>query len=169
MSEFIWTDALVSELFELMTSLENPEVRKRAIDKFKASKQPKPEWEIVSFESGGRVWHRRHNEFDGVVFENNGQCFAEGWGLNPETDAKIRSVKRLSDGEVFTVGDTIGNKKWGGFHTITNFVIFDEKKLVAFDGDLGWNLRDIPASEKESPISVLLTPSQIEKLKNLLQ
>ena len=82
----------------------------------------------------------------------------------------IHSVKRLSDGEVFTVGDFVSTIDKQTVNDIQKFQISGNKMLLIFDGwDSQW-LQDIQLQKvvPAKPIPVLLTPAQIEKLKTLL-
>ncbi len=100
-SNFEWTDELVMEFIEYRRNYGSFN------DVFKAFKKSHPkaehkdyeilEWDSSSFKGGGC----------GVKDEE-----MASWGFN------IKSVKRLSDGEVFSVGDRVNNE-W----TITEFQI----------------------------------------------
>jgi hypothetical protein len=94
--------------------------------------QPPVEWEILSFEYG-----------DGVVkIQGNHKKACIDFHLNRKD--KIYSVKRLSDGEVFTVGDMV---EWGSLSAVKNsiaeikkgaierFGFNDKKELMAFGNE----------------------------------
>lgn len=87
-NKFEWTDNSVLE-FLTYQSNEWPQgaERRKALEEFKKSKEPVPEWEILYSVSV-------HDE----IHPYNKDCIKIG--------CKIHSVKRLSDGEVFTIGDT---------------------------------------------------------------
>jgi hypothetical protein len=162
---FKWTDELVIE-FAGDGTRQMREMHQGLMDAFKASKQPNPEWEIVEgINDKGYVfqWANNHPHFmDDIV---GPKC-------------SIHSVKRLSDGEVFTVGGMISVP--GGFWAkITRFELSkDGKSMAAFSGDDGWQLQFIrpatgpfpdsipPAANGKVP--VWLTRKEMERLHQLL-
>lgn len=85
---FQWTDSLVKEYLRLITSVEGNDYWQQEINKFKASKTPVKDYEILLCEP------------DEVITTYPPQ-FKKG---------KILSVKRLSDNEVFSIGDEV---RWG--------------------------------------------------------
>lgn len=98
-----WTDANVADFatgFAIGVKLENKELHPYdAMQKFKESKKAVPEYEILS------VYHkeRRHIE------EAMDKC------AEPNEHWAIHSVKRNSDGSVFTVGDIVDTWKHNGY------------------------------------------------------
>lgn len=99
MSEFKWDNELIMEYARMVAcEYRNSEVwtdnyvaEEEIIKRFKASKQPKPEWEIVSGVSD-KTPYRQHLWI-------TPDCAEHGCG--------IYSIKRLSDGVLFTIGDEI--------------------------------------------------------------
>lgn len=90
-TEFIWTDETVLE-FVQFTLKNSPLLQGRYtdIEQFKESKQPKPEWVILKVKG---INSNILTDFNTEYYNN------ENWN--------IYSVKRLSDGEVFAIGDKI--------------------------------------------------------------
>lgn len=116
MTPFQWTDDLVKEFMTQFWTLGSAEATPRKISEFKASKQPKQEWEIVKMRAQGCDWggHPWGNDCD-------------------KAGCKIHSVKRLSDGEVFTVGEPIEYE--GNSYRIRGFENKDEEmNVVLFNG-----------------------------------
>lgn len=97
-TEFKWNDKLVMEFCNYhrhpMSHLIEPE----HVEDFKASKKPKKEWEIVSRITDATWWDTESGK---------------------QVEVPIRSVRRLSDGEVFM----IGSKTTKGI--ITSFEVSD--------------------------------------------
>jgi hypothetical protein len=100
MSDFQWTDELVSEAclyagFAINTRTLKEDVAKQVpplIQKFKEEHtKPKVEWEIVKMINN-----------DGWVHDSGAYGFP-----CKEENCKIHSVRRLSDGEVFSLGDDV--------------------------------------------------------------
>ena len=152
MSEFIWTEELATEYAAWCLNRHTI----KDIDKFKKSKQPKLEWEILTYSHFQSGIHAAE-----PCCARNGHC-------------KIYSVKRLSDGEVFTVGDKVDIRPKDGSDramepmTISKFSI-EADEMIVYDWCMGYKLWRLIHSIAESSIHVLLTPSEIEKLKELLK
>lgn len=144
MSEFKWSDELVREYQTFYVN--NPHISIDVImQKFKASKQKKKEWEILSFQYVADNFFLNKNE-DGSF----GQYFADEEILCQSPVHKIHSVRRLSDGEVFTVGDRVSWGLEGNFEDkIKGFMVDDGE--MRFDvtvlGDVpflkAYNLRKV--------------------------
>lgn len=117
---FQWTDELV---------LEYAVRRGLTIADFKQSKPPKPEWEILAFSNGKIVY----NKFPDGSFRcdpaKDSHSRRESEFVDTLNGYSISSVKRMSDEEVFTVGDSIDvfygpqNKKLNVENKITGFGI----------------------------------------------
>jgi len=166
MSEFIWTDELAMEYARgVAESYKKSEVwsgnydaEAHLLQSFKASKQPKPEWEILEGEgqTGIHVWYDSAHDMD--------NC--------PMKGCKIHKVKRLSDGEIFTVGDKFWIRHQPGEYWVINKIEigpFEDMRLIGDPGGYNWGLKiALKYPIHQSPIPVLLTLSQIEKLKKLL-
>lgn len=109
MEDFKWTDELVKEyLSQFISPLQiigNTPIMQTKIEAFKKSKEPKKEYEIISFKHKNELYNLTN---DGNYGRRN---FINPASLNhvPEK-SEIISVRRLSDGEVFTVGDRV---MWG--------------------------------------------------------
>jgi len=96
---FEWNDEYVKQFVAEVISGRHDSCQS-AIDKFKESKQPKPEFEILVINSGVLMYEKSKN-----VFINGSHHVTIEWALDNEF--AIYSVKRLSDNEVFTVGDKV--------------------------------------------------------------
>jgi hypothetical protein len=177
MSEFKWTDALVKEYGKLCaecgysahTSLGVMRLND-IFDSLKASKQPKPEWEIVAFKHRGMIATIMDSEgYSQPHFQCPGQQFGLDWALEGH-DCSIHSVKRLSDGEVFTVGETVSVGIDAG--TVDSFrlenIEYQPTRMIVNlkDHNITCYLSAISPCEKSIP--VYLTPAEVEKLKQIL-
>lgn len=117
-NEFEWNDELVFEcinFYEEYCKTHKLTWTSVAVEAFKKAKEPKKEYVILSFTSAYGVATFLRNP--DATFGVNG---VQEQILLDSGVHKIHCVKRLSDGEVFTVGDkvnygTIGNilKNWG--------------------------------------------------------
>jgi len=158
-----------------------PEPIQLALKSFVESKQSKPksEWEILEFkgdyfgESNVTFKLNKSGKYVPVSVPYN------EYDLQHVMPAcKIHSVKRLSDGEVFTVGDEVFIKnKSGSLHRsgkISLFEIREDYMAAIFYSEnppthYDYNIADINKSPKPKPLfTVQLTEQQIEKLKKLL-
>jgi hypothetical protein len=165
MSEFKWDDQLVCEFTYGNSNLSYNEINER-LEAFKKRKQPKPEWEIVAFKHRGMIATIMDSEgYSQPHFQCPGQQFGLDWALEGH-DCSIHSVKRLSDGEVFTVGGIVYFE--GIRHRISGFEINDGFMEMVFEMKLRGSLKNVMPIHAET-VPVLLTPAQIEKLKTLLK
>jgi|ERR1700743_1004775 len=161
MSEFIWDEILIMEYARLVSKeYRNAESwtwdytsEEEIMKRFKISKQPKPEWEILK----GCSQNGRPHDWE-----------SDGDRSCPNMGCKIYSVKRLGDGEVFTVGDEAHSPEGGKelIRKITEFTIEGNDIRVHFR-EYGRLLQHV--KKPLPPIPVYLTPSEIEKLKELLK
>lgn len=115
-------------LFEFMGT----EEFKTAFEQFKASKEPKKEWEIVAYLNGGCIYKRQEGD-SGPKFSDGNCYFNTDFANEPRNKCLIHSVRRLSDGEVFSVGDRLQNFK----NQITRVNIGDR-----FVGGIGFECGD---------------------------
>jgi hypothetical protein len=169
--EFVWTDELVIDVMQYRYKCdETRESILHDLNHFKTTKQPKPEWEIVAVDgrNGTGIYRRTGDKW---VNDCGWNAFAhDNFDAEMRTGfAGIHSIKRLSDGEVFTVGDIVS---WGTFRYNTPIAGFKaqtgvEKVLVCFRNSLDVCL-DYLRHAKEEPQPVCLTASQIEKLHKVL-
>ena len=151
MSEFIWTDELLGELLSKVTSYyPGGNYWADEIAAFKAAKQPKPEWEILLYKNRDGNPH---------PFEGAGDMSCTNMGC------KIHSVKRLSDGEVFTVGDAVEIEGGKRMRPIYLFSIDADTLMVRFHEYASVSFNMI---SKPSIVPVYLTRAQLEKLLTLL-
>ena len=104
--QFQWTNELVMEFVNFHDEQKGIHWLSEDIEKFKQSKSKKeePQWEILEIECyGGEIRKLIDGEYrlytDGVGFTAT--------YLLQRSDSKIKTVKRLSDGEVFSVGDSL--------------------------------------------------------------
>lgn len=101
MSDFKWDEQLILEYARtVIIEYNNSKVWSQAFSseenimkRFKESKQPKPEWEILE---GARDKPNTTHKWDET-----------GVGSCERIGCKIHSVKRLSDGEVFVVSSIL--------------------------------------------------------------
>jgi hypothetical protein len=170
MSEFKWTEDLIQEYGRQVSYAAVSAGRplgdidlNHIFDDFKASKQPKQEWEILEGYDPDIPSVKPHKwQTDPHI----------PFGNCEENKCNILSVKRLSDGEVFTIGDVIGVAHQPELMLpIARFEIGYDNEMRTISsketGSFNWGLKII---KKLQPlIPVLLTPSQIEKLKQLLK
>lgn len=178
-TEFRWTDELVLEFLNAHRTskqiLSKFYWEKESVEAFKfskASNQPKedkpitpitpvttkeyeqgfldkPEWEIVEFLHGVRKISR----------ENSNKEFFESLIEYPAKEVKIHSVKRLSDGEVFSVGDEVYRE------TDANKVTSLIEKFVFIDGRLSVATKQFSTSfhliKKSKPKEEVKEPERI--------
>jgi hypothetical protein len=102
--DFQWTDELVKEFMVKCLSHQYH----GDIDAFKASKTNPKEYEILSyrnFKSGNNEIHTKKSVSGNPIYFNG---FDDNTGEFSRQDCfEIHSVKRLSDGEVFSIGDEV--------------------------------------------------------------
>jgi hypothetical protein len=178
MSEFKWDDELVKEFVRRKVLIYTGNWPHDNVDKFindfKDSKQPKPEWEIVAYISSTTTTVYYKNSI-GEYISKAGEGYPVG--VIP-SHLNIHSVKRLSDGEVFTVGDLVEIKqettsptRWDYFHIEHLFInqnMPSEIRVSSSEG-MGWNWPFSTIQKaKAKPIPVMLTPPEVEKLKQIL-
>jgi hypothetical protein len=98
-TEFQWNDETVLE-FVQFTLNNSPLLQGRYTDikQFKESKQPKLDWEIIAY-----IHPDDHEYIIGLSHY--------GWNNAVLKNYPINSVKRLSDGEVFSIGDKVWSKQ----------------------------------------------------------
>lgn len=117
--EFKWDDESVMEFYDFHREREN-QWTSESIQQFKESKQPKPEWEIISYrhKQTKEITPKTSTVFHKAMFNN---------------EHEIYSVKRLSDGEVFTIGDIVKYHKAShyGWYAIDNFFIRGDNQILA--------------------------------------
>jgi hypothetical protein len=100
-----------SDYFEEFLEKNRGEILTRQMaEQFKSSKSPKKEWEIVAFQA--RYCGDIYNLYPDGRFRTKGHEDKPGYSLKEMVadEDVIHSVRRLSDGEVFSVGDRIGSK-----------------------------------------------------------
>lgn len=94
-TEFQWTDELIQEYAEYYRFSSS----RTTLEQFKASKQPKPEWEIVSL---------KDTYYNQIITAQNklGIYRLEDYLVKyPKDRFNIYSVKRLSDGTLWSIND----------------------------------------------------------------
>ena len=95
--DFKWTDALIAKygvFYHSAFSDVDKWISKDVLAEFKKSKQPKRDWQIVEWDMSGK-----HKNAKDVTNEAMIEC-----------GCKIKSVLRIPDGEVFSIGDRINYK-----------------------------------------------------------
>lgn len=130
------TDEMVSEFIKTNFMLSDQKVVKERWEQFKASKRPKKEWEIIEYrgKSSGRIFRKRPS---GNWVDTNGSVSFDDASINDENSGcEISSVKRLSDGEVFAIGDKLEHDLLPGWE-IDSFEI-TEKDLIVNAKDNGY-------------------------------
>lgn len=160
-NQFVWTDALVAEYGEYYRKKQGVDFTtwgKCILESFKESKQPKKDWEIVSFLNTSQdiVFNRCE---DGDFRVRKGSVIG-----TPEKELidmyhmVIYSVKRLSDNEVFSLGDKL-NK----FPENENIIDgFDLKRIeggvwVSTDKSKGYGCVISVAKKLKEPIPLFTT------------
>lgn len=132
MDNQIWTDQQISNFIDALSV-----IAKKNLNCKKEETKPK-DYEILSYSYKNRIYTK-----------NNLGEFLTGFDapvhlliLHPENMTEIHSVKRLSDDEIFSVGDKIG---WGyayNFETIIKgFEIEDRELVIIWDCDKSTNLK----------------------------
>jgi hypothetical protein len=115
MDNFQWTDELVKE-FEIFYNkidyaITGCDPIQKGIDQFKKSKEPKKEYEILEFITPylgeNDVIFKRTMDGDFSVLLNGFGDIVSEMSLSSNPVVRIHSVRRLSDGQIFTVGDII--------------------------------------------------------------
>lgn len=129
MDNFKWTDDLVREFAIGFIHFESGS---KQIEKFKQSKQPKKDYEILEFKHRGDLFVKSYSEY------YNSKKYICSLNHIPEK-SEIISVKRLSDGEVFTVGEKVVHKTDGHINTATilKFVIPKTSNSIWFEFEQG--------------------------------
>ena len=115
-----------------------PEYWEKVVDK---------EYEILSFSDSYNICSKVNGKFT----INTAYYYTEEELLNDKTyhHWKINSVKRLSDGEVFTIGDKVKSSIGGNIGQITKFNINDHKYSEVLFGDYyGQKLNNIEKVEQ---------------------
>jgi hypothetical protein len=120
--KFEWTDELVKEFAAFYATTSNTWVRDIDLNTFKSHKttKPKVEWEIVTcLASDGKSVHPYQEK----------RCLGADKHLTPCT---IYTVRRLFDGEVFSIGDEVESAMWGN-QIIVGFKIENWGMAVEFE------------------------------------
>lgn len=101
---------------------------KKYIGKAIPSNLPAQDYKILSLTIGTEIYQR----FDdlGFIANNNVSIFRENWLLK-QPGVKINSVKRISDGEIFKVGDEI--EEYG---KIKDFYLLNDELLCTCDRNI---------------------------------
>lgn len=188
---FVWNDKLVGELTEWASSNDwtylpsknkwyneedeiniTPITTEQLMGKFKQSKQPPigRDWEVLSYKYGGEICN---------IANVLGHYWCETLGRNLQWgEGEIHSVRRISDGEVFTVGDKIiWGKIWDNKNntihegTVAKFYIQDAKNsweendTLYFDTNEYFRLDFVGCIELRKPLpDKLPTPSPKEEV-----
>lgn len=136
-----------------------------SVEQYLKPKQSKQEWEILA-----RIFPDYSPPRHPIIIREDSKY----WQESINESWPIHSVRRLSDGEVFTVGDEViprmdcGGRPDGAF-IISEFKITNNRdiRVCSFKDWLGCSIKNMRKLGYK-PIPVLLTPSEIEKLKHLL-
>jgi len=157
-NNFQWTDELVKEycahlIVGKSCGVTNADEHLNSFKHSKLQSQDKQVgWEIMAFTTpflgnNGVLFSKNEDGYFGPKNMNVTQDF-----LLKQKDAKIHSVKRLSDGEVFTVGDKI--KDDGGIISIEKFEIehaFVNLLKICFNEGGFLQIDKCPAPSKSQP------------------
>lgn len=111
-TDFKWTDDLVME-FRFHCEYSKGIGFNELLKTFKASKQPKPEWEIVSYRFKPLNGLSENYNIGYVTVDKNSKYWVDA--VNGNTDYEIYSVKRSSDGIALSIGDKTENSLISGF------------------------------------------------------
>src|ERR1700690_177418 len=137
---------------EKLKVCEWPTILREVANQYEKDVQPKPEWEIVSYLDTAMLT-------DGPphVITKNDCSFSYTSIRYP-----IHSVKRLSDGEIFTVGDTvevgIGNtNKHPKPFVVYNFKIshYNDMRVCPLTDAAGWSITNIVKSKANTEWEIL--------------
>jgi len=183
---FEWTDELVSEFIHFAIAPGSRSDVFKHIKDFKetiASRSPQSrEWEIVELKHRGCIhklmeW-QKYRCYTQPTFEGPGQQISLSWALEPKNECNIHAVKRLSDGEVFRVGDEVTALLNGCPRFVFTIEKFEIRgKEMRIDGQqvskefVNWTLKSIQKAAKPDPpkVPLFLYPSEIEKVKNWIK
>ena len=133
------------------------------------------DYEIISFTQDSGItdlWTKFPNGWARTI---NGHCATTPYTTEEILSNKlyaIHSVKRLSDGEVFTVGDTIKTHKWGSDNIINSITIADGTN--SFKGGIWLNCEggtqhfshSIKVIKKDYEVTQVLYATEIRTLIN---
>lgn len=154
-NEFVWTDDLVMEFAEKKLDNWLAKTNIVQIDEFKKSKEPKLDYEILQVNDPiDNSWSTTPKSFDSLL--------KSGW--------VIEKVKRLSDNEVFTIGDMIeaGNTKCEIYSFELNRPSVPQSITIHAGGRI-WHFNYAKKSKnKEELFEVKLTKSELYKLMQLI-
>lgn len=150
--------------FDTMQEFLSSKYYKQALEQFKASKAPKKEWEVVAFREGdvsyGCVYLLCD---DGMYRLNGGNVIGQPLEVMLKDKNTIHSVRRLSDGEVFSVGDRIKPNPWTkadikitGFSANGEVLRINNKDGYFLSGEQYWELM------QKLPSPILVTHDGVE-------
>jgi hypothetical protein len=134
MNDFKWTDELVKKFVAEKIILGNCKSAKEALEQFKEEyTKPKVEWEVESV-----VDYRIGKIYKHEYWENNHGFNGNSYGYVLQAKIPhryhIHSVKRLSDQEVFSIGDEVEWSFCEGGHKINRFYQQIEGGMLYVDG-----------------------------------
>lgn len=117
-------------------------------EEYKQSQQPTKEWEILSMYIPGdpNRYFEKHGEYFGYGESEANHCKRDFNKLS-NLGYVIHSIKRLSDGEVFTVGDETQRGKIDGFSIHPTIGI-----LMVVIGNIGFSIRELAISPPRKPL-----------------
>ena len=104
----------------------NPEFWEEVVEK---------DYEITAYKYGGQIYYLENNSY---FPKNNGKGYQK-WFLEKSTNADIFSVRRKSDGEVFTIGDRISGLSYNdryiiGFRPERTHIIHQSQSMDTENG-----------------------------------
>ena len=149
--EFTWTDELVLS-YACCKDIQT-------LEDFKKQFSPKPEWEVLAIDDDGFHFFKTGRE-DGFWVCHTAERYLVGSFVNDGKlgySKEIYQVRRLSDGEIFSVGDlhksTLNTRKDWPPCKITKFIIADDGTMVTEnDGNCRNPLHQIEKVKEPIPV-----------------
>lgn len=142
------TDELLTEFFDTLLNPGYSEFIKANWEKFKENKQPKPEWEIIGYNYPPGITDQIDTCVIGPLHYN--------WNNAVIRDYPIHSVKRLSDGCVWSKGDRF-RANAGQDLTIKSFdITVSGIKVWSVEFGYWWlnDLKNVPLFTTEDKVDV---------------
>lgn len=130
---------------------------KETFEKYGDKEQHSKEWEIVSYSYRNRIYKKNNlgeysASFDSPIHELI---------LHPENMTKIYYVKRISDNEVFTIGDKVDVYDYSGRSIVIEKFSLDNNTIYVFSGTFTTTIQHI----SKSPKTITPTPVHKEEIK----
>jgi len=160
-----WSDELVKEFYKkwhgnIHFNQVINDLLPKAIEEFKISKQPKSiEWEIECIQiNNENYWKQPSGSYKSKLVDTGSSA-----EFLLASRGKIIQVKRLADGEVFSVGDEVVNQKSriGGQmqFKIGHFHLHSGNIISAYDFDPAFGINFLSLSHASKPVREVLFTS----------